>query len=1348
MTNSNSSTATSQTKPKPINWASKLAYAFLIFLALICAIVAGAISPIGISLLASFANDQESISIEGVSGSFYSQIEMQKFVFDNPQIGLQVVQAELDVSLSCFFGFEVCIEALKAKQIEVLLKPSSQDSQVPAPTVNKYITLPLKVGVKKLNIAHFSLHQQNPDTTVPMLDITNMSAQLTGFQKFAISKLNIADIVFYQAPAEQVFDEHKNTLATANNQQTQMQNWLVALQNWQYQPIRIPKIFIPVNVDITSAKISQFCVREWPSNQAQLCTKQSALKIGISKQNLSVNVQTEPEQQLAKHLTLGGKINLAKLFTHNISLKITPNAELTSNNASALDVELKGHINNTELTLSDSSGSIVAVNIAGDVSEKMLPITFKAKANKISQNISKWLPSVYVPIESANVEFEGNIEQYRLNISTKVISQNASLIIANGQLSITDKHLSFDNISTSGDIGLFKASSHHQLKQQDGQLRLANNANLSFTDFQIKPLLQTQTEQAQNSATESVPISTSINGSITLNADYTEQHITGSLMCKDVAGWVESNAKQYNLSLLCNLNLAKNGLLKVNTFSLKHGQNVITAKGQVKLPKALSSERLQSGTMQMDQAISDFTLNIDMPALASLYDGLNGNMSAKLKLSGTVNAPNVVANVALENFAFEENRVAQANIDATLLFKDKWKTSFDFSAIGVGNKQLLAQEIHASVQGDTDSHTIMLNLQHPDYGFSHEFSGQAYIAGKESSWSGEWLTGNWDLPFDQFRLSAATKITLSAEKAAISAHCWLSNLQHESSLAKGLPGGQLCINTATYESGQALLAAKFDYDLNTPLFHYVPDIIQASSSLPLSSDISASYNAKQGVEADIFNLITQARLITTRHTIDLAALVVNARLDDHVLNTNIFAGTKETGAIGISSSLSLSPDKPQHTAQLRIEQFQLSPLLRFLPGAQKLAGLIQGSLQISGDLEKPNVNGQLYVENGELIIDNYPYPFSHFNQSIEVTNNEALIEGEFELGEGDAQYDAIVQFNDGISAKGNLTGAGMQLAYQNNELLLSPNVSFEVTPKKISLNGELSIPFAQLVLKKLPKTAKSASSDVIVVGKPVEPPLIPIGLDIDLSLLIDKPRLGRVNIDALDLRASLAGELQLKIQQKVNESTGEYSPMGTYLYGNVNILSGRYEAYGQMLQIRSGEIFFSGAPSLPQFDVTAIRNPLNTADQVIAGVRLSGNPVIPKVDLFSEPAMLQARQLSYLLQGTDLSGGSGSSNDVQLINMLVNYGIGSSENGVNKLGKSLGFESLNIQTAGQGLESQVQLTGRISDKVQVTYGVGLFEPVSVVILKYQLMPKLYIEASNGVERAVDLFYEMTRGNNQ
>jgi translocation and assembly module TamB len=95
------------------------------------------------------------------------------------------------------------------------------------------------------------------------------------------------------------------------------------------------------------------------------------------------------------------------------------------------------------------------------------------------------------------------------------------------------------------------------------------------------------------------------------------------------------------------------------------------------------------------------------------------------------------------------------------------------------------------------------------------------------------------------------------------------------------------------------------------------------------------------------------------------------------------------------------------------------------------------------------------------------------------------------------------------------------------------------------------------------------------------------------------------------------------------------------------------------------------------------------------------------------------------------------------VNALVSFGVGRSENGIGSLGQKLGVKDLNLQTAGQGSDTQVQLSGQLAKGVKITYGIGVFDSVSEVSVHYQLLPKLYLEAVSGVNNTLDLYYQIT-----
>ncbi|MEP2603116.1 MAG: translocation/assembly module TamB domain-containing protein, partial [Paraglaciecola sp.] len=153
-------------------------------------------------------------------------------------------------------------------------------------------------------------------------------------------------------------------------------------------------------------------------------------------------------------------------------------------------------------------------------------------------------------------------------------------------------------------------------------------------------------------------------------------------------------------------------------------------------------------------------------------------------------------------------------------------------------------------------------------------------------------------------------------------------------------------------------------------------------------------------------------------------------------------------------------------------------------------------------------------------------------------------------------------------------------------------------------------------------------------------------------------------------------------------------------------------------------------------------------DDVVAGLRVEGGVESPTVTVFSEPEMEQQQSLSYILTGRDLGDSSDDSQDTILTNALLSLGLGQSENLVSKAVNKLGFQDVSLDTSGQGDDTQLSLTGTISPGVQLRYGVGVFDSESEVAIRYELLPKLYLEAVSGLESTLDIYYQFSLGNNE
>ncbi|MDF3007335.1 MAG: tamB, partial [Enterobacter kobei] len=291
----------------------------------------------------------------------------------------------------------------------------------------------------------------------------------------------------------------------------------------------------------------------------------------------------------------------------------------------------------------------------------------------------------------------------------------------------------------------------------------------------------------------------------------------------------------------------------------------------------------------------------------------------------------------------------------------------------------------------------------------------------------------------------------------------------------------------------------------------------------------------------------------------------------------------------------------------------------------------------------------------------------------------------------------------------------------------SPDVVFVATPELFTLDGSIDIPWARIVVHDVPESAVGVSSDEVMLNANLEPEKPQsASIPINSNLIVHVGN--NVRMDAFGLKARLNGDL--KVAQD-NQGLG--------LNGQINIPEGRFHAYGQDLIVRKGELLFSGPPDQPLLNIEAIRNPEATENDVIAGVRVTGTADEPKAEIFSDPAMSQQEALSYLLRGQPLD--SDQSDSAAMTSALVGLGVAQSGQVVGKIGETFGVSNLALDTAGVGDSSQVVVSGYVLPGLQVKYGVGIFDSLATLTLRYRLMPKLYLEAVSGIDQALDLLYQ-------
>ena len=100
----------------------------------------------------------------------------------------------------------------------------------------------------------------------------------------------------------------------------------------------------------------------------------------------------------------------------------------------------------------------------------------------------------------------------------------------------------------------------------------------------------------------------------------------------------------------------------------------------------------------------------------------------------------------------------------------------------------------------------------------------------------------------------------------------------------------------------------------------------------------------------------------------------------------------------------------------------------------------------------------------------------------------------------------------------------------------------------------------------------------------------------------------------------------------------------------------------------------------------------------------------------------------------------GDSDNTMLTSALINLGLTQGNRVIGAIGESIGIAGLGVETEGVGEDSSVAVSGYILPGLKVKYGVGLFDSLATITLRYQILPRLFIEAASGVDQALDVLY--------
>lgn len=722
----------------------------------------------------------------------------------------------------------------------------------------------------------------------------------------------------------------------------------------------------------------------------------------------------------------------------------------------------------------------------------------------------------------------------------------------------------------------------------------------------------------------------------------------------------------------------------------------------------------------------DFKTKIDAPDFGLVDPNLLGSVKGTLAVTGTTRLPVINADLTARNIDYFGTTLKRGHLTGRMRSRD------------VVSGRLTLQLTDFKTQGvDMRKATIELRGNELRHNLTVHTEGTPVSVDAKISGIYERMLGNWAGALAELKVKTAYgPVTL--EKPMRLAYVPDLNRANVSKACLAHTHARLCLENdlkidLTNRSNLRILIGlpKFDLAFIKQYFpgRFVADgIIKANADVTLPAGLS---------ELPRGRVTVRAQDISTKYRMDLSDLKVGfnsvhlsfANAKDSI-EGNWKIDIKDNGDIEGSLRMSDLFNSRTVDGTLKFVAVDATLVNSFLSPGESAEGQWFGNLRFAGTLEEPLIYGRTGLFNAKL--DSTKLPFEMLPSDIKLTfnGNSSTLEGHLKTPQGEVALNGSADWRTIGEGKAIVTTKGSNLRVTlppDIEFDLTTDVTCEASSDLIKLDGAISIPWAKVSVSKLPASAVDVSDDVVRLDRPRAKKKAagkPIPIESNLRIHIGDD----VRVEAMGLKARLTGNLNV-IQD--NGTLG--------LTGQISVPSGSFKAYGQDLLVRRGEFHFVGAVANPLLDLEAIRNPDRTADDVIAGIRVTGSVDSPQVAVFTDPAKSETEALSYLIRGEGLDP-SGDSDNTMITSALINLGLSQGSHVFESLGDAVGISGLGFETEGVGDSSQLVVSGYVLPGLKVKYGVGIFDSLATLTLRYRVIPRLYVEAVSGVDQALDLLY--------
>ena len=470
----------------------------------------------------------------------------------------------------------------------------------------------------------------------------------------------------------------------------------------------------------------------------------------------------------------------------------------------------------------------------------------------------------------------------------------------------------------------------------------------------------------------------------------------------------------------------------------------------------------------------------------------------------------------------------------------------------------------------------------------------------------------------------------------------------------------------------------------------------------------------------------------------------------------------------------IAPDRPWQ-ASLKSETPDLAWLAELIGEEWQTAGHFSADLSLTGTPAKPVVNGRFRGDQLALRLPGQGLNLNQGELAIDLDNNILRVKqlhfaSQLQAPPRALRLSAADTLAQLIERPGRLEVSGEMMIDRHKGadnafldikldrfgisqlsdqwLLLSGNSRLTWQDSTLGVQGKLGVDAAYWQLA--PGSGPKLSDDVIIkrTGQPPQASSFRPRINLDITTDLGKNFL----FQGAGLNSRLAGEVRLR-------ASGRDLPRAT---GSIRTRDGKFDAYGQKLEIERGILTFQGLIDNPALDVKAVRKGLT----VEPGVQISGTALRPVIKLISDPELPDSEKLAWLVLGhgpEQMSAG-----DATILLSAAGGLLGNNAGGVvQQLKQNLGIDEFGIRQGNIGDNASRQPSSRVagsssdtlastgnqilsvgkrlSSNTLLSYEQTLGKAESIVKLTVSLSRQISLIGRAGSDNAVDIFYTFTFG---